>query len=150
MMVFAVCRLQELGRKVRVALLSCFNEVQKAYGSINPMLNVESYNYGTLPSQVPIIWKMEDESAAEINSLLSTEISGSLRTSLIGVVEVKTKKIKEVFFLLSLQSCRQRMMSFALLVHSKSLSTKKVVSILGSTSSPTTTSRSRYPRHRQA
>ena len=48
------------------------------------ILNVESYNYGTLPRQVPIIWKMEHESTAEINSLL-TEISGIWRTSVIGV-----------------------------------------------------------------
>ena len=33
------------------------------------MLNVESYNHGTLPSQVPIR-KMEHESIAKINSLL--------------------------------------------------------------------------------
>ena len=33
------------------------------------MLNVESYNYGILPSQVPI-GKMEHESTAKINSLV--------------------------------------------------------------------------------
>ena len=65
---------------------------------------------------------MEDgnESTAEINSLLLTEISGLWKTSVIGVVEVKTKIIFWELFLLSLPSCRQRMMLFALLVHSKS------------------------------
>ena len=83
------------------------------------MLNVESYNYGTLPSQIPI-WKMEHESTAEINSLLLTEISESWRTSVIGVVEVKIKMTLGKMFLLSLPSCGQRMMWFALQVHSKS------------------------------
>ena len=40
------------------------------------MLNVESYNYGNLPSQVPM-WKMEHESKVELSSLFLTEISGS-------------------------------------------------------------------------
>ena len=82
------------------------------------LLNVESYNYGTLPSQVPI-WQIEHESTAEINSWLLTEISGSWRTSVIGVVEVKTKIILGKLFYLSLPSCRQRIMLFALLVHAK-------------------------------
>ena len=46
------------------------------------VLNVESYNYGTLPSQVPTR-KMEHESTAKINSLLVAKISGSWRTSAI-------------------------------------------------------------------
>ena len=57
-----------------------------------PLLNVESYKFGTLPSQVPI-WEMEHESTAEINSLLSTEIPGSWRASIVEVVKVKTKII---------------------------------------------------------
>ena len=44
--------------------------------SVVGMSNGKSYNCGTLPSQVPV-WKMEQESKAEINSLLLTEISGS-------------------------------------------------------------------------
>ena len=65
---------------------------------------------------------MEDsnESTAEINSLLLIEIPESRRTSFIGVVEVKTKMTLGKLFLLSLPSCRQRMMLFALLVHYKS------------------------------
>ena len=79
------------------------------------VLNVESYNYGALLSQVPI-WKMGHESTAEINSSLSTEILGSWRTSVIGVVEVKTKPVLGKLFLLSLPGCRQRMVLFAQLV----------------------------------
>ena len=62
---------------------------------------------------------MEHESTAGINSLVLTEISESWRTSVIGVVEVKAKIILGKLFLLSLPSCRQRMMLFALRVHSK-------------------------------
>ena len=76
--------------------------------------NVETYIYGTLPSQVPI-WKMVHESTAELVS----EISGSWRTSVIGVVKAKTKKILRKLFLLLFPSCRERMMLFALLDHSK-------------------------------
>ena len=77
--------------------------------SVMGVLNVESYNYSTLPSQVPIS-KMEHESIAETNSLLSTEISGSWRTSVIRVAVVKTEIILGDLFLLSLPSCRQRML----------------------------------------
>ena len=76
--------------------------------------NVETYIYGTLPSQVPI-WKMVDESTAELVS----EISGSWRTSVIGVVKAKTKRILRKLLLLLFPSCRERMMVFALLDHSK-------------------------------
>ena len=55
--------------------------------SVVGVLNVESYNYGSLPNQVPI-WKMEHESTAETKSFLSTEISGSWRALVIGLVEV--------------------------------------------------------------
>ena len=51
--------------------------------------------------------KMEHESTVEINSLLLTEISGSWRASVIGVVKVKTKIILGELFLLLLSSCRQ-------------------------------------------
>ena len=64
--------------------------------SVVGALNVESYNHGTLPSQVPIR-KMDHESTAKITSLL-TEISGLWRTSVIGVVEVKMKIILEKLF----------------------------------------------------
>ena len=50
---------------------------------------MSSNNYSTLPSQVPISI-IEQESKTEINSLLLTEISGSRRSSVIGVVELKT------------------------------------------------------------
>ena len=40
------------------------------------MLNIESYSYGNLPSQVQIR-KMKYESTAKLNFLLVTEISGS-------------------------------------------------------------------------
>ena len=63
---------------------------------------------------------MEHESTAKINSLLVIKILGSWKTSVIGVVEVKTNKKIGILFLLSLPSCRQRMMLFALLAHSKS------------------------------
>ena len=63
---------------------------QRTLMYVSFMLNVEPYNYGTLPSQVPAIWKMEHESTAETNSLLLTENSGSWRTSVIGLVQVKT------------------------------------------------------------
>ena len=66
------------------------------------------YQYGRL--------NMEYESTAEIMSLSLTEISRSWRTSVIGVVEVQPKIILGKLFLLPLPSCRQRMMSFALLV----------------------------------
>ena len=65
-------------------------------------------------------WKMEHENTAEINSLLLTEISGSWRTPIIGMVEIKTQIILGKLFLSPLPSCRQRMVLFALLVHSKS------------------------------
>ena len=57
---------------------------------------------------------------AEINSVLLTEISGSWRTSVNGVEEVKTKLILRKLFSLSIPSCRQRMILFALTAHSKS------------------------------
>ena len=41
--------------------------------NIMGVLNSESYNCGTLPSQIPV-WKTEHEITAEINSLLLTEI----------------------------------------------------------------------------
>ena len=83
------------------------------------MLNVEFFSYGTLQSQVPI-GKMEHESTAKINSLLVNEILGPWRTSAIGVVKVKTKIILgNLLLLCSLPSCRQRMVLFTLLVHSK-------------------------------
>ena len=55
------------------------------------VLNVNSYNYGTLPTESSINMEDGNESTAEINSLLLTEISGPWRTLVIGVVEVKTK-----------------------------------------------------------
>ena len=51
--------------------------------SVVGALNVESYSYGTLLSQVPI-WKMEHESTTEIDSLLLTEISGHGEVQLLG------------------------------------------------------------------
>ena len=62
--------------------------------SVVGVLNVKSYNYGTLPTQVPIR-KTGHESIMKINLLVVTEISGSWRTSVIGVIrvgEVQTKK----------------------------------------------------------
>ena len=58
--------------------------------SVGGVLNVESYNYGTLPSQVPI-WQMEHGSTAEMHLLLFTESLELWRSSFIGVVEVNTK-----------------------------------------------------------
>ena len=58
-------------------------------------MNVESYNYGTLPSQFPIR-SMEHESTAKTNSMLVTEILGSWRISVIGVVRPTLKGTKNL------------------------------------------------------
>ena len=64
--------------------------VRTRLDSVVGVLNAKSYNYGTLPSQVPI-GKMEHESTAKINSPLLSEIEWPWRTSVIGVVEVGQK-----------------------------------------------------------
>ena len=73
------------------------NRTGAYFCSLKGMLNIKSYNYGTLPSQV-LIRKMEHEMTAEISSLL-TQFLGSWRTSVIEVVEVKTKtSLEKLFF----------------------------------------------------
>ena len=66
------------------------------------------------------IWQMEHESKAEVNSLLSTEMLGSWRTSVIGVVKGKTEKKWKLVFVIVTKLSAERMMLFVLLVHSRS------------------------------
>ena len=103
----ASCLLGEIGsRGAKENKKSMFLNACTRLDSV--VVNVESY-YGTLPIQVPI-WKMVHESTAELVS----EISGSWRTSVIGVVKAKTKIMLGELFLLLSPSCRERMMLFAL------------------------------------
>ena len=62
--------------RIRIETTFLDKTVTRLWLLANGLLNVESYSYGTLPSQVPIR-EMEHESTVEISSLLLTEISGS-------------------------------------------------------------------------
>ena len=60
-MMFAVRRLQELGRKARVLLFLCFIDLQKAYDSVDrTLLRQVLARFGTPPQMIEVIRKFHD------------------------------------------------------------------------------------------
>ena len=68
-MMFAVRRLQELGRKARVPLLLCFIDLQKAYDSVDRSLIWQVLaRFGTPPQMIEVIRQFHDGMRACVRS----------------------------------------------------------------------------------
>ena len=68
-MMFAVRRLQELGRKARVPLFLCFIDVQKAYDSVDrTLLGQVLARFGTPPQMIEVIRQFHDGMRACVRS----------------------------------------------------------------------------------
>ena len=68
-MMFAVRRLQELGRKARVPLFLCFTDLQKAYDSVDRTLLWQVLaRFGTPPQMIEVIRQFHDGMRACVRS----------------------------------------------------------------------------------
>ena len=68
-MMFAVRRLQELGRKARVPLFLCFIDLQKAYDSVDRTLLWQVLaRFGTPPQMIDVIRQFHDGMRARVRS----------------------------------------------------------------------------------
>ena len=68
-MMFAVRRLQELGRKARVPLFLCFIDLQKAYDSVDRTLLWQVLaRFGTPPQMIEVIRQFHDGMRACVRS----------------------------------------------------------------------------------
>ena len=77
-MLFAVRRLQELGRKARVPLFLCFIDLQKAYDSVDRTLLWQVFaRFGTPPQMIEVIRRFHDGIRACVRSDNADARSGS-------------------------------------------------------------------------
>ena len=68
-MMFVVRRLQELGRKARVPLFLCFNDLQEAYDSVDRTLLWQVLaRFGTPPQMIEVIRQFHDRMRACVRS----------------------------------------------------------------------------------